>query len=115
MTQEKFLEDATTVYKFIQCYCDNEHVKEKKSDGKIELIYNGENLDCELNYTLCAQCASMLEYSHKRLKECPKENKPRCRKCSDPCYEKSAWKKLSKIMRYSGFKLGLLKVKKLFT
>ncbi|NLM99553.1 MAG: hypothetical protein GX170_05965, partial [Campylobacteraceae bacterium] len=42
------------------------------------------------------------------------EEKPSCRKCPNPCYEKDRWKLLAKIMKYSGMKLGLLKIRKMF-
>jgi len=115
MTQKKFLEDCFTLHEFIQCYCDNEHAEEKKSIGEIDLVYHEKSLGTKLNYKLCNHCKSMFEYSYNRLQECPKDNKPRCRKCSTPCYDKPAWKKLSKVMRYSGMRLGFVKIKNFFT
>ena len=114
MTKEKFAEDSKTVSKFIQYYCDHEHKEDKKNKGFIELFYRSQNLDTQIRYSLCEKCENTLLYSYKRLQECPNEDKPSCRKCSQPCYERPKWKLLAKIMRYSGLRLGFLKVKKLF-
>ena len=56
----------------------------------------------------------LINYSFDRLNECPHDIKPRCRTCPSPCYEKQEWKKLSKLMKYSGLQFGLIKIKKLF-
>ncbi len=113
MTYEKFEKDARMVHKFIQIYCDDKHKEKPKTDGLIKLQYRGEYLG-DLKYRLCEECEKTLLYSYERLLECPHEEKPRCRKCPNPCYEKSEWKKLAKIMKYSGMKMGILKIRKLF-
>ena len=114
MTEEKFIQDCLTLFKFTQCYCDNEHKKEKKHSSIINLTYRLQELDAKMHYTLCSECESALKYSYKKLQNCPKEQKPSCRKCSEPCYDKAHWKLLAKIMRYSGMKLGYIKIKKMF-
>ncbi len=114
MTEEKFIEDSKTVTKFIQCYCDNEHFNAKKIKNFIPLTYKSKNLEQILPYELCNECENTLKYSYNRLQNCPNANKPSCRKCSIPCYDKREWKHLAKIMRYSGIKLGFIKLKKLF-
>lgn len=113
MKQEKFLKDTLTVLDFIQTYCEDKHEKEPKTKERLELVYKGKKIgECE--YDLCVLCKENFLYSYARLKECPHEEKPRCRKCPNPCYEKYKWKEFAKIMRYSGMKKGLLKVKKIF-
>ena len=114
MTEEKFIQDCLTLSKFTQCYCDNEHKKEKKHSSIINLTYRLKELDTQISYTLCSECESALKYSYTKLQNCPKEQKPSCRKCLEPCYDKHNWKLLSKIMRYSGMKLGYIKIKKMF-
>ncbi len=114
MTEEKFIDDSRTVLKFIQYYCDHKHKDETRECDSLTLIYNAKDLDVDLYYCLCNECRETLIYSHSRLQECPHEEKPSCRKCDDPCYEKKEWKLLAKIMKYSGMSLGLLKIKKLF-
>ena len=114
MKEEKFISECKTVLKFIQLYCDDKHKIVNKKEGKINLIYKNKNLDISLKYNLCEDCASTFKYSYERLQNCPYEDKPRCRRCPKPCYERNEWKILAKIMKYSGMKLGLTKIKKLF-
>jgi len=112
MTEEKFIHDSKTVLKFIQCYCDSEHFKSKKNKDCIKLNYNDKNLNEEIHYDLCEKCEETLNYSYVKLQECPHDEKPSCRKCPRPCYDKTEWKLLAKIMRYSGLRLGILKIRK---
>jgi hypothetical protein len=114
MTEEKFIYDSKTVLKFIQYYCDNKHESVHRNKDSLTLSYNTKDLEIALDYSLCKECEQALAYSHARLQECPHEEKPSCRKCDDPCYEKKEWKLLAKIMKYSGMSLGLLKIKKIF-
>ena len=67
--------------------------------------------DEELKICLCAECRELFLYAHERLQACPHEEKPRCRVCKNPCYERTYWKKMAKMMRYSGMRLGFLKLK----
>lgn len=96
MTPEKFEEDSATLYRFIKTYCDNKHTQSPK-----------------LESSLCCECDHVFNYAVQRLKECPHEIKPSCRKCPSPCYEKSMWKKMANIMMYSGMRLGLTKLRKM--
>ena len=114
MTEEKFIHDSKTVLKFIQYYCDNKHTDEARVDDSLALVYKTQDLKISLDYSLCDECRESFVYSHARLQECPHEDKPSCRSCDDPCYEKKEWKLLAKIMKYSGMSLGLLKIRKLF-
>lgn len=98
MTPEKFEADSATLYRFIKTYCDNKHSEQLK-----------------LESTLCEECDHTFNYAIQRLKECPHEVKPSCRKCPNPCYEKSMWKKIAGIMMYSGMRLGLTKIRKFFS
>ena len=76
---------------------------------KHKLSYKNQDINLELD--LCENCLTSINYSFDKLLICPHEEKPRCRVCPNPCYEKDKWKALSKIMRYSGAKLGLTKLK----
>ncbi|CZE48440.1 nitrous oxide-stimulated promoter family protein [Campylobacter geochelonis] len=113
MTDEKFIEQNQTVVKFIQLYCDDKHKNKDKKDGILKLFYNGKNLT-SMPYSLCDECESLLLYANQRLQNCPHEIKPKCRNCPNPCYEKAQWKQMAKIMRTSGMKLGLIKIKRFF-
>ncbi len=110
MTNEKFIAEVKTLDKFFTRYCHDK--KHEHSIKHHKLNYNEINYDIDLD--LCDECYSLLKYSFDRLNECPHEIKPRCRTCPSPCYEKNEWKKLAKLMRYSGFQLGLTKIKNLF-
>lgn len=112
MTNEKFINDTKTVLKFIQIYCENKHKDANKEKNNLNLVYKDKDMNISLDYHLCNDCKNTLIYSYERLQECPHDEKPRCRKCPNPCYEKPQWKGLTKIMKYSGMKLGLIKVKK---
>ena len=112
MTEEKFIHDSKTVLKFIQFYCDKEHDKENKHKNSIELNYNNKELNEELHYHLCEACEETFKYSYVKLQACPHDVKPSCRQCPKPCYDKPQWKHLAKIMRFSGLRFGLLKIRK---
>ena len=115
MTNEKFTEQVTTLAKFLQTYCGDKHALEPKREINLELIYKGENLNNSVRAQLCAECEQLFLYAHERLLGCLHDIKPSCRKCPHPCYEKPRWAQMAKIMRYSGVKLGLVKLKKIFT
>ena len=110
MTKEKFKIEIDTLKKFYTKYCHDKHDNQDKLIRK--LPYKGEVFDITLE--LCPSCMALLNYSFERLQECPHEIKPRCRQCPNPCYEKKEWKKVAKLMRYSGIQLGILKVKRFF-
>lgn len=114
MTQEKFIEQVSTMARFLKTNCEDNHSSAPKKDINLRLGYKGEDLNFNVSTTLCKECEELFYYSHERLGECPHEIKPSCRKCPHPCYEKSRWKQMAKIMRYSGMKLGLVKIKNFF-
>ncbi len=114
MSEEKFRNDAKTVLKFIQVYCDEKHKESEKESKTVELVYKEKNLNEKIYFKLCKNCENTFFYSYKKLQECPHEKKPRCRKCPNPCYERDKWKELARIMRFSGLRLGLIKIKKVF-
>ena len=114
MRDEKFIYDTRTALKFIQIYCDNEHKEAKKEKGLESLVYKEKKLNINVAYYLCSECKKTFLLCYHKLQECPWEEKPNCRKCPKPCYERADWKHVAKIMKYSGMKLGLTKLKKLF-
>jgi len=108
VTFEKFSNEIDTLKKFFPIYCNDKH------KGQFEKEYKVTYLDKEIDFkvSLCNECHELLSYAILRLKECPHEIKPRCRKCPNPCYEKEKFKQMAKMMRYSGMKLGLTKAAK---
>jgi hypothetical protein len=107
MTEEKFYSEVATLEKFFSIYCENKHCDQYEKEYILE--YKNSSQTYTLN--LCKECHKLINYSFTRLLECPHEIKPRCRKCPQPCYEKKEWKQLAKLMRYSGFQFGLIKIK----
>lgn len=106
MKKEHLVENRQTLQRFISLYCANKHENLPKNRAKLH--------EDDSEYVLCEECERTLCYAYARLLECPYEEKPSCRKCTSPCYEKSMWKKMAKIMMYSGMRLGLTKIRKLF-
>ncbi|WP_345993989.1 nitrous oxide-stimulated promoter family protein [Sulfurimonas sp. HSL-1716] len=108
MEQNKFETEVKTLKSFFETYChSNEH--ENRVINSSVCTHKDFSYTVELD--LCGKCRTLIDYSIKRLEECPHEIKPRCRTCPNPCYEKNEWKKLAKVMRYSGVRLGVVKVK----
>ena len=114
MTKEKLLSDSQTLHRFIQLHCDKEHHDIAKKEGVLNVAFQDVALQ-DIAYHLCDECETLFLYGYGRLKNCPHDDKPSCRKCPDPCYEKPMWKKMAKVMRYSGMRLGLTKIRKFFT
>lgn len=115
LSEDKFINDTQTVLKFIQLYCDDKHQDKKKEDKTQHLSYENKDLHVDVKYHLCETCIDTFLYSYKALQECPHEKKPSCRKCPAPCYDRPRWKKLASIMKYSGMRLGLTKIKLFFS
>jgi hypothetical protein len=111
MTFETYRREATTLTTFVTHFCTDKHCEQSKSSRIIHIQYGGEHAE-PLEATLCDACAETIAYGMTRLQECPFDAKPKCRKCPDPCYERPMWKQVAAIMRYSGMKLGLTKIKK---
>jgi hypothetical protein len=111
MTFETYRREATTLTTFVTHFCTDKHHGMPKRSRSIPIRYGGKQAD-SLEATLCDACAGIIDYGMGRLQECPFDAKPKCRKCPDPCYERPMWKQVAAIMRYSGMKLGLTKIRK---
>lgn len=107
MTIEKFQSEVQVLERFFTTFCEDNH--DGHTRHQYDLQYREGALRCEP--ALCDECHKLLAYSFDRLLACPHENKPRCRTCPHPCYEKREWKQLAKLMRYSGLQLGVIKIK----
>lgn len=110
MKIEKFETEIETINRFFQINCKENH--SNLSSYIFDLEYKGKKFT--LNSFLCLECKELLEHSFSKLQNCSYEDKPKCRKCPTPCYEKKEWKKICKIMRFSAINLGLSKIKKFF-
>lgn len=107
MTTEKFEIEINTLKNFFELYCKDKHEHKKLQKNILE--YKSNFFTLELN--LCQECKEAINYSFNKLQSCPHEIKPRCRKCPNPCYEKTEWKNTAKVMKYSAIKLSLGKIK----
>ncbi len=111
MTQEKYQAEFWTLKRFFEKFCSDKHKHQK--DITKNLNYKGSKYT--LSLSLCEDCEKLIDYSLGRLNQCPHETKPRCRACHEPCYRSDQWKKVAKLMRYSGIRLGLVKLKNRLT
>ena len=51
----------------------------------------------------CSDCAALLDYSRRRLSECPQlPDKPVCANCRIHCYRPEMRERIRRVMRYSG-------------
>jgi hypothetical protein len=107
MTTEKFEIEINTLKKFFELYCKDKH--ENQIQKSINLEYKDKKFTIDLS--LCKDCHDAINYSFERLNECKHDIKPRCRTCPTPCYEKTSWKNISKVMKYAAIKLTLTKMK----
>lgn len=57
---------------------------------------------------LCAACARLQDYAHRRLDTCPfQEEKPVCNRCEVHCYSQSMREQVRQVMRYAGPRMPL--------
>jgi hypothetical protein len=110
MTNKKFLDEVNILKKLVQTYCSNKHKNILLNNKNLE--YN--NVKYNIEFSLCAKCNKIVDYSLQRLYECSYDIKPRCRKCKTPCYDKKQWRVIAKIMIYSSILLRLSKLKNRF-
>jgi hypothetical protein len=105
MKEEDFKKEVQTLVKMFPVYCRDKH------KGQQKRFYSLKYGTLEINFEieLCPQCHELFAYALERLKECPHDPKPRCRKCPDPCYVREKYKQMTRIMSYAGIKLGLSK------
>lgn len=111
METQKFKTDVEILKNFFPVYCHDKHNNQIKKHYAVNY-----NLDVSrFQISLCKECHKLISYSLQRLQECPHYEKPKCRKCPKPCYDKQEWKALAKLMKYSGIKLGYIKIKNKLT
>ncbi len=108
MTIEKFESEIEVLQRFCEYYCKEKHTG--LNQNPITVKYKNKEFNQVLN--LCDTCLDTILYSYEKLQSCPHEEKPRCRKCPKPCYERQRWKNMVTIMKFSAINLGLSKLKK---
>jgi hypothetical protein len=107
MKLEKYTAEVKTLKTYFEYYCKANHTNQK--DKEICHTYKDANFNDTIS--LCDQCLEAMKYSIERLQNCPYEEKPRCRTCKTPCYQKSYWKRVAKVMIYSSVRLTLTHIK----
>ncbi len=103
MKLEKYIQEVDTLQTYFQYFCQHNHTNQVIQNNS----HSYKNNDFDETLKLCDECFETLKYSLERLQNCQYEEKPRCRTCKTPCYEKSYWKKLAKVMVYSSLRLKL--------
>lgn len=111
MKVEDFEKELQTLVKMFPVYCRDKHGGQYPKTYRVE--YGDKTFTFEVE--LCEDCHALFSYAIDRLRECPHDPKPRCRKCPNPCYERDKYKQMARIMAYAGMKLGLSKVKRKIT
>ena len=102
--------EVCTLISFYVLLCKTRNVmsridEEKKTVEQMIRLYCRHK---EGNSELCASCAELLEYSHKRLSMCRfGENKRTCRQCPVHCYKPSMRERMRDVMRYAGPRMML--------
>ncbi|MCK9162194.1 MAG: hypothetical protein GX118_07595 [Arcobacter butzleri] len=110
MTLEKFEQEVLTLKKFFETYCIGKGYECKERNIKTSY----KNKEFEFKFFICDKSYELVLYAIDRLLECPHEEKPKCRTCPAPCYEKQKYKEVARVMKYSGIRLGLSKIKRFF-
>lgn len=102
MTRNIYIKNLKNLELFFNYFCEHKHPSIEK---KVLLIKD----DAQLN--LCPECEELFNYAHHKLSNCELDPKPKCRECEDKCYSNVDWKKMATVMKYSGMRLGLVKLK----
>ena len=79
-------------------------MQQKEKDKRVILLMI--SIYCKAQHhtnDLCENCKTILEYSYKKIDNCPLGNKKvTCKKCKIHCYSKEQKEEVRKIMKYSG-------------
>ena len=51
---------------------------------------------------LCGECSALLAYATARLRHCPYDPKPACKRCPTHCYRMAERARMKAVMRFSG-------------
>ena len=87
---------------FIALACRSRHGREQKVPALPELAGITRK-----PLSLCSDCAGLLDYAAGRLRACPLEPKPSCKKCLVHCYRPEYRQKIRAVMAWSGKRLIL--------
>ncbi len=93
--------DIRTLARFVALYCRSHHAERAPIGFKAQALEDLLDTDMEL----CPDCAKLLKYGLTMRLRCPKEPKPMCKRCPDPCYRPEYRDKIREVMRFSGMYL----------
>lgn len=91
--------DINLLRRFISLYCGKQHADLRQSLPERNIA--------SLASSLCPDCTALLEYAVERLRRCPLEPKPACKKCTVHCYSPDYRERIRKIMAWSGKRMIL--------
>ena len=101
---DKKVKDIRVLGNFISIFCRENHKTEDKSvfpikDTRLRDILGNQDLE------LCPDCQKLLNHGIAKLRLCPYDPKPRCKKCETHCYAPGYREKIREVMRFSGLHL----------
>ena len=94
--------DLTLLWNFIGFSCRSRHGR----DGAVTFPKELSGL-VRNPHLLCPDCAGLLEYAARRLRSCPLNPKPTCRKCPVHCYRPDYRERIREVMAWSGKRMIL--------
>ena len=94
--------DLSLLCHFIGLSCRSRHGRE----GAVPLPAELSGL-VRKPYPLCPDCAGLLEYAVRRLRSCPLNPKPSCKKCPVHCYRPDYRERIREVMAWSGKRMIL--------
>jgi hypothetical protein len=90
--------EQRTVEVMVRMYCRDHHSRGAGS-GVTRV---------SLKKELCPACASLVEYSNRRVAKCRYEElKPTCARCTTHCFRRSEREQIRAVMRYAGPRMTL--------
>ena len=94
--------DLTLLIRFVDLFCRSRHRGERPGspDPAVTALAGRPHL-------LCPECSDLVGYAAKRLRTCPLDPKPSCKKCPVHCYRPDYRQKVREIMAWSGKRLIL--------
>ncbi len=90
--------DMRTLARFVTLFCRFHHTERTPFDFNIPGL---EGL-LDTGIEVCRECAKLLKYGLTMRLRCPREPKPMCKKCPDPCYKPGYRETIREVMRFSG-------------
>ena len=94
--------DLSLLCHFIGLACRSRHGREQS----VPLLADLAGL-LRKPHLLCPDCAGLLEYAAKRLRSCPLDPKPACKKCPVHCYRPDYRARIREVMAWSGKRMIL--------